>query len=118
MRDGGELDRSIFRFVWRFSVKETVLVCLLVAVAQVFYYVTLNLPKNIMNQGIEGRGMSYPTEVLGLFQFDQIGYLLWLCGLFFLAVLVNGGLKQYINSLKGKLGERLLRRLRYALVER
>lgn len=118
LRDSGELDRSIFRFVWRFSVKETVLVCLLVAVAQVFYYVTLNLPKNIMNQGIEGRGMSYPTEVLGLFQFDQIGYLLWLCGLFFLAVLVNGGLKQYINSLKGKLGERLLRRLRYALVER
>lgn len=119
MRGGsGELDRSIFRFVWRFSVKETVLVCLLVAAAQAFYYVTLNLPKNIMNQGIEGRGMSYPTNVLGIFEFDKIGYLLWLCALFFLAVLVNGGVKQYINSLKGKLGERLLRRLRYALVER
>jgi ABC-type multidrug transport system fused ATPase/permease subunit len=119
LRGGGdEIDRSIFRFVWRFSVKETALVCVLVAAAQGFYYVTLNLPKNIMNQGIEGKGMSYPAPVLGLFEFDKIGYLLWLCGLFFLAVLVNGGLKQYINSLKGKLGERLLRRLRYALVER
>jgi ABC-type multidrug transport system fused ATPase/permease subunit len=119
LRGGGdEIDRSIYRFVWRFSVKETALVCLLVAAAQGFYYVTLNLPKNIMNQGIEGKGMTYPAPVLGLFEFDKIGYLLWLCGLFFLAVLVNGGLKQYINSLKGKLGERLLRRLRYALVER
>lgn len=118
MRDGDEIDRSIYRFVWRFSVKETALVCVLVAAAQGFYYVTLNLPKNIMNQGIEGKGMSYPTSVLGLFEFDRIEYLLWLCGLFFLAVLVNGGVKQYINSLKGKLGERLLRRLRYALVER
>jgi putative ABC transport system ATP-binding protein len=118
LRGGGDLDRSIYRFVWRFSITETVLVCLLVAAAQGFYYVTLNLPKNIMNQGIEGRGMSYPTDIFGLFELDRIGYLLWLCALFFLAVLVNGGLKQYINSLKGKLGERLLRRLRYALVER
>ncbi|MCM0019458.1 MAG: ABC transporter ATP-binding protein/permease [Tagaea sp.] len=118
MRDGDDIDRSIYRFVWRFSFKETALVCVLVAAAQGFYYVTLNLPKNIMNQGIEGKGMSYPTSVLGHFEFDRIGYLLWLCGLFFLAVLVNGGIKQFINSLKGKLGERLLRRLRYALVER
>lgn len=118
MGGSGDIDRNIFRFVIRFSVKETALVCLLVAAAQAFYYVTLDLPKNIMNQGIQGQGIKFPKEILGWFSVDQIGYLLWLCLLFFLAVLVNGAVKQYINSLKGKLGERLLRRLRYSLVER
>lgn len=118
MGGSGDIDRNIFRFVIRFSVKETALVCLLVAAAQAFYYVTLDLPKNIMNQGIQGHGIKFPKEILGWFSVDQIGYLLWLCLLFFLAVLVNGAVKQYINSLKGKLGERLLRRLRYSLVER
>jgi putative ABC transport system ATP-binding protein len=114
----GDIDRSIFRFVIRFSVKETALVCLLVAAAQAFYYVTLDLPKNIMNQGIQGHGIEFPKTLPGGFSVDQVGYLLWLCLLFFLAVLVNGAVKQFINSLKGKLGERLLRRLRYSLVER
>ena len=41
--------------------------------------------------------------------FDQVGYLFFLCFMFFISVLVNGGLKQYINTYKGRLGERLLR---------
>ncbi|MBI1245773.1 MAG: ATP-binding cassette domain-containing protein [Alphaproteobacteria bacterium] len=95
-------------------------ICCLVALAQLFYYVTLDLPKNIMNQGIQGKGIKFPVDVggLGWFSFDQLGYLFWLCALFLCAILVNGGLKQYVNSLKGKLGERLLRRLRFQLVAR
>jgi ABC-type multidrug transport system fused ATPase/permease subunit len=114
------LDRSIYSYVLRFSVKETLAICALVAAAQVFYYVSLDLPKNIMNQGIQGRGIAFPVDVagLGLLALDQIGYLMFLCLLFLFAILINGGLKQYVNSLKGKLGERLLRRLRFQLVAR
>ncbi len=114
------LDRSIYRYVLRFSVRETLAICALVAAAQVFYYISLDLPKNIMNQGIQGRGIGFPVDVggLGILALDQIGYLLFLCLLFLIAILINGGLKQYVNSLKGKLGERLLRRLRFQLVAR
>ncbi len=119
-RSGDGLERSIYRFVVQFSAKDTVLICALVALAQVFYYISLDLPKNIMNQGIQGNGIAFPVDIagLGLLSLDQVGYLMWLCLLFLLAVLVNGGLKQFVNSLKGKLGERLLRRLRYLLLAR
>ncbi len=115
-----QLDRSIFRYVLRYSVRDTLAICGLVAAAQVFYYVTLDLPKNIMNQGIQARGIKFPVDVAGLgwLNLDQLGYLFWLCALFLIAILINGGLKQYVNSLKGKLGERLLRRLRFQLLAR
>jgi len=114
------LDRSIYRYVIRFSIKDTLAICGLVAAAQLFYYVTLDLPKNIMNQGIQGKGIQFPADPggLGWFRLDQIPYLMSLCALFFVAILINGGLKQYVNSLKGKLGERLLRRLRFQLMAR
>ncbi len=114
------LDRSIYRYVIRFSIKDTLTICGLVAAAQLFYYVTLDLPKNIMNQGIQGKGIQFPVDLFGLgwISADQISYLMWLCALFFVAILINGGLKQYVNSLKGKLGERLLRRLRFQLMAR
>ena len=41
-----------------------------------------------------------------------------LCGIFLALVLINGGFKYYINTLKGQLGERMLRRFRYALYQR
>ncbi|MFM8992473.1 MAG: ABC transporter transmembrane domain-containing protein, partial [Alphaproteobacteria bacterium] len=81
------------------------------------YYVSLDIPKTIMNKAIVGKGMEWPTTVLGL-SLDQVGYLFVLCLAFLGSVIVNGALKQYINSLKGKLGERLLRRLRYELTSR
>ncbi|MBI3506781.1 MAG: ATP-binding cassette domain-containing protein [Proteobacteria bacterium] len=114
------LDRSIFRYVIRFSIKDTLTICGLVAAAQLFYYITLDLPKNIMNQGIQGKNVKFPVDIAGLgwFSADQLGYLMWLCLLFFVAILINGALKQYVNSLKGKLGERLLRRLRFQLMAR
>jgi ABC-type multidrug transport system fused ATPase/permease subunit len=119
-RSADGLERSIYRFVLRFSLKDTAFICALVALSQVFYYISLDLPKNIMNQGIQGKGIAFPADIagLGLLSLDQVGYLMWLCLLFLLAVLVNGGLKQFVNSLKGKLGERLLRRLRYLLMAR
>ena len=38
-----------------------------------------------------------------------------LCGIFLVLVFINGGFKYYINTYKGQLGERMLRRFRYSL---
>ena len=41
-----------------------------------------------------------------------------LCAVFLLLVLINGGFKYYLNTYKGRLGERMLRRFRYQLYQR
>ena len=43
--------------------------------------------------------------------------LAYLCVLFLFFVLVNGYFKFYISTFKGRLGERMLRRMRYQLVD-
>ena len=42
-------------------------------------------------------------------------YLMLLCGAFLAIVLINGAFKYCINTFKGRLGERMLRRFRYQL---
>lgn len=78
-------------------------------------YLTLELPKQIINDAIEAQ--SSFIYVLD-FEFTQIQYLGFLCTCFLLAVLAHGLLKMRINTMKGVLSERLLRRLRYTLIAR
>src|SRR4029434_2836571 len=52
------------------------------------------------------------------FQVDQLGYLVTMSFVFLGAVIVNGLFKKTINTQKGRMGERMLRRLRYELYER
>lgn len=111
------MESSMYKFVLKHSPRETTILILLTLLSLPIYYMTLDIPKNVFNQGILGKNIKYPYDVFG-YQLNQVGYLFWLCFLFFLSVLVNGGLKQYINTYKGRLGERLLRRLRYELISR
>ena len=77
-------------------------------------YVTLELPKRIINDAIGG-GDSVAFYGIEL---TQIQFLMALCGCFLLAVLVHGLMKMRINTMKGVLAERLLRRFRYTLIAR
>ena len=52
------------------------------------------------------------------FELDRMGALVALSLAFLGYVIVNGAFKLYINTYKGRLGERMLRRLRYQLVDR
>ena len=78
-----------------------------------FLYISLDLPKTIINHAIRDDA-KFPQYVLG-FEFDRIPYLMLLCGAFLLTVLINGAFKYCINTYKGQLGERMLRRFRYQL---
>jgi ABC-type multidrug transport system fused ATPase/permease subunit len=109
------MESSIFRFIFRYSRKEQVILLILTVSGFPFLYMSLDLPKTIINQAIGGK--DFPVTLLGM-EFGQIPYLLVLCGIFLTLVFINGAFKYYNNVYRGVVGERMLRRLRYQLFER
>ena len=109
------MESSIFRFVLKHSRREQILLLTFTMLAFPFIYMSLELPKTIINQAIGGR--DFPQRVLG-YELEQIPFLLLLCGIFLALVFVNGGFKYFINVYRGVVGERMLRRLRYLLFGR
>jgi putative ABC transport system ATP-binding protein len=133
------MEPNIFKYVWRHSRGEQIAILLLVLASLPFYYFSLDLPKQIVNRGIQGQGFDQPgatqpflvldlpfgEEIFGRavqlfdgFQLVQPDMLLALSFGFLVLVLVNGMFKLAINTRKGRLGERLLRRLRFELADR
>ncbi len=106
------LEPTVYRFILRHSLKQQILLLILTLASFPFLYYSLDLPKTIVNHAIGGK--QFPQTFLGI-QFNQVPYLMTLCGIFLALVFINGGFKYYINTLKGQLGERMLRRFRYAL---
>ena len=78
-------------------------------------YLTLELPKQIINGAIDSDVSN--ITVFGM-TFSQVEYLMVLSTGFLVAVLAHGLLKMRINTMKGVLAERLLRRFRYTLISR
>ena len=103
------------------------------------YFLSLELPKQIVNHPIQGVGFENPGDteyfmqthlpfgewlfgepvlLFQGFEFERIGYLWALSTAFLALVVANGLFKLYINTYKGRMGERILRRLRYELFDR
>ncbi|WP_377193343.1 ABC transporter transmembrane domain-containing protein [Ruegeria meonggei] len=78
-------------------------------------YLTLELPKRIINDAIGAT--SSVVEFWG-YSLQQTTFLVILCGAFLAAVLAHGLMKMRINTMKGVLSERMLRRFRYQLINR
>ncbi|MGE5271197.1 MAG: ABC transporter transmembrane domain-containing protein [Thiohalocapsa sp.] len=111
----GGLEPTIYRFILRHSMRQQILLLVLTLASFPALYYSLKLPKVIVNRAIGGH--KFPQEFLGI-QFEQIPYLMLLCGAFLGLVLINGGFKYLINTFKGQLGERMLRRFRFQLYQR
>ncbi|MGC1577674.1 MAG: ABC transporter transmembrane domain-containing protein, partial [Beijerinckiaceae bacterium] len=132
-----KIDKSFFRYVWRNSRREQIAILAVVLASLPLYFWSLDLPKSIVNDAIQGRafkngsatirafklvltlpdvlgGKSY--ELFGGLDMERATYLFALSMLFFVLVLINGGFKWIINLQKGVMGERMLRRLRFDLV--
>ncbi len=109
------LEPSIYRFILRYSLRHQIILLLLTLASFPFLYYSLELPKIITNKAIKPK---YTVQTFFGIQLDQISYLLLLCFAFLLLVLVNGAFKYYLNTYKGRLGERMLRRFRYQLYQR
>ena len=109
------MEKTLFGFIWRYSKRDQIILLILTAISFPFLYLSLDLPKTIINKAIGGKDV--PEEIFGM-TVDQIDYLLILSGAFLALVFVNGGFKFYVNVFRGQLGERMLRRLRYSLLSR
>lgn len=133
------VERSLFSFIFRYSKREQLLIVPLVVASMLIYFSMLDLPKAIINEAIQGRRFPVPEATVAFlkmhftlphflggatlqlfdgFALHQLPYLFALTFTFLALIVVNGGLKFQINTMKGWLGERMLRRLRYALFDR
>ncbi len=111
------LEPTIYRFILRYSWRDQIYLVAVTLLSFPFLYWSLDLPKQIVNDAIGGKHAQPQHEILG-YQFGQIPYLVLLCLLFLFLVLINGAFKYHLNVRKGRVGERMLRRLRYALFQR
>jgi putative ABC transport system ATP-binding protein len=132
------MQRNLFTYIWRHSRPEQLVILGLVVLAQLFYFLSLTVPKSVINNGIQGNAFKdsktipflvweldlsaiLPGKVIRFFdgfQVDQLQYLVVMSFVFLGAVVVNGLFKKTINTQKGRMGERMLRRLRYELYDR
>lgn len=132
------MDTNLFRYVWRHSRREQIAILLLIMASLPFYFASLDIPRIIVNDALQGHAfrdghttaklfawtLNLPDFLGGGsfvvspgFDLDQISYLFALSGLFLFLVLINGAFKYFINIRKGILGERVLRRMRFELFD-
>jgi len=109
------MDKSLFRFIWRYSRSRQLVILAITVLSFPILYYTLELPKLIVNDAIQG--VDFPRELFDI-EFGQVDYLLLLCVGFLFLVVLNNIVKYVLNIYKGVTGERMLRRLRYDLFER
>ncbi len=130
------MDKSLFRYIWTHSKRDQLFICFVVLLSQPFYFVSLDLPRQIVNQAIQGEAfregnatapflkfsIDLPQwlgggsfQIFEGFELGRLGLLLGLSTLFLFFVVVNNGFKYWVNVSKGVLGERMLRRMRFDL---
>ncbi len=111
----GSIERTIFRFIWKYSKRDQLILLAVTATLFPLLYLTLELPKRIINDAI---GSS--TQIIDVwgYSLQQTTFLMILCFAFLAAVLAHGLMKMRINTMKGVLSERMLRRFRYQLISR
>lgn len=132
------METRFFRYAWMESRRDQLVVLAFVVASLPFYWWSLEVPKRIVNDAIQGRAFRDGATEARLFEiafhlpeglgggevrlFDglmlpQVQFLFALSGLFLALVLINGAFKYVINIQKGVLGERMLRRLRFQLFD-
>ena len=129
------MDPNLFRYIWTHSRRDQIVVLVLIVASLPFYWLSLDVPKRIVNEALQGEAFRDGTTEARLFAFslplpdwlggtvvssdgflfDQISFLMALSLLFLFFVLINGAFKYAINILKGMLAERMMRRMRFEL---
>ncbi len=109
------MEKTIYGFVFRHSLRQQFVLLALTVVSFPVLYVFYEVPKIIIDDALSGD--KSPRMLFGV-ELELYPYLAVLCLTFLVLVLANGAFKFNINTGKGRLGERLLRRLRYNLYSR
>jgi putative ABC transport system ATP-binding protein len=130
------MEKSLFRYIWTHSKRDQLIICFVVLASLPFYFMSLDLPRQIVNQAIQGEAFregnvtapflrlafDWPSwlgggsvQLFEGFQVSRVGLLFGLSSVFLFFVVINGLFKYWINVSKGVLGERMLRRMRFDL---
>jgi putative ABC transport system ATP-binding protein len=130
------MEPSFSRYIWTHTRPQQIWILVIVALSMLPFYLAFDLPKQIVNGPILGGGFEEPGAtqtfdpisidvpwigVINLgegLQLDRLDTLIGLSLTFLALVIINGMFKYYINIYKGLLGERLLRRIRFELMDR
>ncbi|MCM2475457.1 ABC transporter ATP-binding protein [Rhizobium sp. CG5] len=130
------MNKSLSRYIWGHTRRQQVVILLIVALSMIPYFLALDLPKQIINGPIQGDGfatadavqpffeVSFNLPLIGVIEvyagypLDRLSMLMALSFEFLALVIVNNAFKYVINTYKGRLGERLLRRIRFQLIDR
>lgn len=130
------MEKSLLRYIWTHTSKQQIWILIIVAVSMVPYFLSLDLPVKIVNGPIQGEGFEAPgatqnfmpiafnlpgfghVEIFQGVPLNRFWTLMALSSIFLLLVVINGLFKFYINTYKGRLGERMLRRMRFDLFDR
>ena len=109
------MEPTLFSFIWKYSKRQQFVLLGVTLATFPFLYASLELPKRIINDAIGAE-----SARIDLFGTDvgQVEYLVILCLAFLAAVLISGLMKMRLNTMKGILAERMLRRFRYQLIGR
>src|SRR5258708_14651832 len=57
------MQRNLFTYIWRHSRHEQLVILSLVVLAQIFYFMSLTVPKSIVNNGIQGNAFKQHTTI-------------------------------------------------------
>ncbi len=119
------MERSIYKYIFRYSARQQVVLTVLAALSLPFLYLYYQLQKKIVNHlqtAVDGQTPISEARAWDLFGLEVtsgvVAFLLILCGIFLALILANQAFKYYINVFRGLTGERMLRRLRYDLYSR
>ncbi|MCB4458317.1 ABC transporter ATP-binding protein [Leisingera sp. McT4-56] len=103
---------SLPRYILRATGRQQAALVVLSLTAMPILYLTLELPKQIVNRVFESQDGAGP--VLG-FDLPQVSLLFLLCGAYLAAISLNGLNKYWLNIRKGRVAESFVRRLRLAV---
>ena len=121
------MQRNLFTYIWRHSRPEQIVILGLVVLAQIFYFMSLTVPKSVINNGIQGNAFKdsktipflvfeldlsaiLPGKIIRIFdgfQVDQLGYLVTMSFVFLAASVVLIQIRRRFRRLLGGVGSRL-----------
>ncbi|MBB4008657.1 ABC transporter transmembrane domain-containing protein [Allorhizobium taibaishanense] len=130
------MEKSLARYIWSNTYLQQIWILCIVGLSMIPYFLSFDLPKQIVNGPIQGQGydqvgatrpfmaIRFDLPWLGHFEvfkgleLNRLQALTALSMVFLALVILNGLFKYYINTYKGRLGERMLRRIRFELIDR
>jgi putative ABC transport system ATP-binding protein len=136
---GTAVEKSLLKYIWTHTRGLQIWIFIVILVSMPFYFYSLDLPKQIINGPIQGRGFHSPTDTQTILRIvlpfsetltgspvvlfsglklSRLPLLLVLCAVYTALLVLNGWFKLYINTYKGITGERVLRRIRYEMIDR